>query len=98
MNEDRKDFTQHERGRTFKAALQSIADVEKAKEVISVQSTEIKTPSNPKGSCCPPSRVRRGDFRAADIYLDESLSCHRVCFTTKLNHGTNRHRRTAIVR
>ena len=41
-NDDRKDFTQHECGRTFKAAQQTVADVKAAAEVISTNSVESK--------------------------------------------------------
>jgi hypothetical protein len=39
-NEDRKDFTPGERGRTFKAAKQTVADVKKAAEVLSAQNAD----------------------------------------------------------
>jgi hypothetical protein len=46
----RKDFTAGERGRTFKAAQQTVEDVKKAAEVISTKTVEIKPATNPKGS------------------------------------------------
>jgi hypothetical protein len=45
-NDDRKDFTQSERGRTFKAALQTVADVER---VAAVLSDSDKTKPKPRG-------------------------------------------------
>jgi hypothetical protein len=39
-NDDRKDFTPGERGRTFKAAKQTVADVKKAAAVLSAESAD----------------------------------------------------------
>jgi ParB/RepB/Spo0J family partition protein len=65
-NEHRKDFTHGERGRTFKAALQTVADAEKVAAVISAERAEIKTATNPKGAGRKPKHgVARKDIAAA---------------------------------
>ena len=47
-NENRKDFTERERGRTFKAAKQIVEDVRKAEEVLG-QNAQKPKPAGPKG-------------------------------------------------